>query len=100
MGGPVESRGKIDWSVIFDLIASEYGYDWSQFVSMTYKMLDACMEAISRRTHNKTVVQAAMHGIKMDLYRRHKPVSEKDLDNARSEIEKLLKEKQVSPNGK
>jgi len=63
---------------------------------MTYKMLDACLEAIARRTHNQTSIQAAMHGIKMDLYKRIKPVSEKTLAYARSEAFKILQRKQAA----
>ena len=97
MGRSDESRVKsVDWSIIFDSIASEYGYTWRQFTNLTYKLLDTCLEAIARRTHNKTVVLAAMHGIKVDLYKRHKPVSEKILKTADAEIFKLLKSKQVA----
>ena len=53
-----------------------------------------------RRTHNNTVVNAAMHGIKMDLYQSQKPIKQEVLDNAKHEAHKLLKEKQVLKNGK
>jgi len=101
VGRSVEQNAPIDWSIIFDSIASEYGYTWQQFVNMTYKLLNHCLEAIARRTHNNTVVQAAMHGLKMDLYKRVKPVSEKILDQATSEAYKLLQQKQSAvKNGK
>jgi hypothetical protein len=101
VGKPVERSPGLDWSIIFDLIASEYGYTWDQFISFTYKQLNACLEAIARRTHDNTVIRAAMHGIKLDMYRRVKPVSQKILKQAESEIQKLLKEKQkAAKNGK
>ena len=100
MDRPVKKSPSADWSIIFDSIASEYGYTWGQFVSMTYKMLDACLEAIARRTHNQTAVLASMHGIKMDLYKRIKPISEKTLDQARAQAYKILKRKQLKTNGK
>ena len=95
MGRPAR-RSQVDWSIIFDSIASEYGYTWDQFTGMTYKMLDVCLEAISRRTHNKNAVLAAMHGIKIDLYRRIKSPSSKDLEKGRSEAFKILQEKQAA----
>ncbi|GAG41635.1 unnamed protein product [marine sediment metagenome] len=59
------------------------------------------MKAIARREHNKTAVLAAMHGIKLDLYQRVKPVSEKSLESAAIETEKILKQKQAEiKNGK
>ena len=96
MGGPVKQRDPVDWSIIFDSIASEYGYTWDQFIAMTYKLLNACLESIARRSHNKTAVLAAMHGIKMDLYKEHegKPLSKDDIKRAKTEVEKILKEKQ------
>jgi hypothetical protein len=94
VGGSVGRTGETDWAIIFDLIAAEYGYTWNQFISFTYKQLNASLEAIARRTHNKTVVRAAMHGIKLDLYQRVKPASQKQLKQAEDEIQKLLKEKQ------
>jgi len=102
VGRPVQKRhAGVDWSVIFDSIASEYGYTWEQFINMTYKLLNCCLEAIAKRTHNNTVIQAAMHGIKMDLYKRVKPVSEKLLEQANIETYKLLQQKQVAAkNGK
>lgn len=100
MGRPVKNSAPADWSIIFDSIASEYGYTWGQFVSMTYKMLDACLEAIARRTHNQTAVLASMHGIKMELYKRIKPISEKVLDQARAQAYKILQRKQAVSNGK
>jgi len=81
------------------LIASEYSYTWDQFTGLTYKILNACLEAIARRTHNKIVVQAARRGIKVDLYKRIKPISEEVLKNARSEAFKILKQKQAENNG-
>jgi len=101
VGGPVSAASSVDWSIIFDLVASEYGYTFEQFIGLTYKLLDSCLEAIARRTHNKTAVTAAMHGIKMDLYKRVKAPSEKFLENARTEAYKILKEKQAAiKNGK
>ena len=101
MGGSVGQNASPDWSVIFDSIASEYGYTWEQFVSMTYKLLNHCLEAIAKRNHNNYAAQAALHGLKMDLYKRVKPVSEKVLDQARSEAYKLLQQKQSAvKNGK
>ena len=94
MGGPAQKHASPDWSLIFDVIASEYSYTWKQFTGLTYKQLDACLEAIAARTHNKTAVLAAMHGIKMDMYRKPIPVSEKTLELASIETEKILKAKQ------
>lgn len=99
MDRPVCQNPTVDWSIIFDLIASEYGYTWQQFTNLTYKLLDACLEAITRRTHNKTAALAAMHGIKMDLYKRFKPVSETTLAQAKAEALKFLKQKRTA-NGK
>ncbi len=92
----VERTPPLDWSIIFDLIASEYGYTWEQFSGLTYKLLNSCLEAISRRNHNKTAVLAAMHGIKMDLYRRVKPVSDKTLQDAKEGAYNLLKERRAA----
>lgn len=94
MGGSVEKTTPTDWAIIFDLIASEYGYTWEQFIGLTYKLLDSCLEAIARRTHNKTAVLASIHGIKMDLYKRVQPVSEKVLADAKTQAYDLLKQKQ------
>ena len=96
MGGPDEKRDaeKLDWSLIFDLIASEYSYTWEQFTGMTYKQLDACMEAINRRNHNSLVTQAALKGVKLDAYRKKKAISNADMKSAREVIRKLLAEKQ------
>lgn len=100
MGRPVRS-GDVDWSIIFDLIASEYSYTWKQFIKLTYKQLNIYLEAIARRNHNKTAVLASMHGIKIDLYKRIKPVSKQTLENARKEAYKILKQKQkAAQNGK
>lgn len=62
-------------------------------MGMTYKLLNACLESIARRNHNQTAVLASMHGIKMDLYKQSKPVSEETLLSAREEAEKLIKQK-------
>lgn len=97
MDGPSHSdSNRVDWAIIFDLVASEYGYTWAQFTELTYKQLNVFLEAILRRTHNKTVVLAAMHGIKLDPYRRIKPPSERMLKKALDETEKILKEKQIA----
>lgn len=95
MDRSVERSASVDWSIIFDSIASEYGYTWEQFAGLTYKLLAACLEAIARRTHNNTAVLASIHGIKMDLYKRSKPISKKILANAEAEAYKLLKKKRT-----
>lgn|GEM_PF-5595676 len=98
-----KKASRIDWSIIFDLIASEYGYTWEQFTGMTYKILDACLEAIHRRTHNKTAVLAQMHGIKMELYEKRQkiaPPSEKTLKAVDKHISDILKEKQKQAKNK
>ena len=101
MGGPARKAAPADWSVIFDTIASEYGYTWEQFAGMTYKLLDSCLEKIAARTHNKTAILAAMHGIKIELYQKPTPVSEKTLEYAAEETQKILKQKQIAAkNGK
>lgn len=101
MERPAKQSEAVNWSEIFDSIASEYGYTWDQFTGLTYKLLDACLESIAKRQHNKTSVYAAMHGIKMDLYRRNKPVSEKTLQQAEKRAYELLKQKREAvKNGK
>jgi len=60
---------------------------------MTYKLLDACLDAIARRNHNKTAVEAAMHGIKMELYKIHKPLTKEEIEAARNEVAKILNKK-------
>jgi len=92
---PGRSRDqRTDWGEIFDLIASEYGYGWEKFTGLTYKQLHAWLGAIAKRTHNQLVVLAAMHGLKMDLYRQLKAPSKQILADADVEIYKQLKEKQ------
>lgn len=94
MGGPVRPV-EVDWSIIFDLVAAEYGYTWEQFVGLTYKLLNACMENIARRTHNERVVIAQMHGLKMELYKKSVPIPDETLQRASQRTVEILKEKQL-----
>ena len=89
----------VNWANVFDLVASEYGYTWDQFTGLTYIQLHAFLEAINRRTHNNTAVQAAMHGIKVDLYKKIDPPAAENLQQIDDEITKIFKEK-ASANGK
>lgn len=94
MDGPASTRDPVNWSIIFDIIASEYGYTWVQFSGMTYKLLNECLESINRRTHNSIAVQAALRGIQMDLYQKHVPADAKTIEQSRMEAEKILKKRQ------
>lgn len=95
MASPNGNDNRVDWAETFDLIASEYGYTWKQFIRLTYKQLYHCLKAIKRRIHNKTAVLAAMHGIKMEFYKEIKSPSKEILQKAQVEIDKILKEKQA-----
>lgn len=94
MDGSADSSPPADWSIIFDLFASEYGYTWEQFISMTYKQLNACLTCIYRRTHNKTAVQARIHGIDMDFWKEDIKPKKEVFDKANDLVDKLLREKQ------
>ena len=100
MGGRDGKGASPDWPVIFDLIASEYGYSWRRFVGLTYKQLDAFLEAIAARSHNNMATQAAMRGIKVEPYKKVEPVSEKALEGARANAYKILEQKRAAKNGK
>jgi len=70
---------------------------------MTYKLLNSCLEAINRRTHNNIAIQAAMRGIKLSLYKppvKIEPPSKEMLAKARSEIYNIFQAKQAAANGK
>jgi hypothetical protein len=45
-------------------------------------------------------MRAAMHGIKLDLYKRIKPPSKDILNAANAKISDILKRKQAKKNGK
>lgn len=87
-------RGGNDWGLIFDLIASEYGYTWSEFTELTYKQLNACLESIARRTHNDYAFIANIHGVEMDYYQKIEPPSKAILEKARKRTEEILRKKQ------
>lgn len=87
----------IDWSEIFDVFASEYGYTWDTFISMTFKQVNALMVAFNKRKHNEMALQAAMHGVKMEPIREKIPMTKKDKKTLNDLIQKKLAEKR---NGK
>lgn len=93
MGRPAR-KDSTDWPLIFDLIASEYGYTWNQFGELTYKLLHATLEAIQQRTHNNLVIQAALRGVKLNPYKKLKSISEIDLKAGDQQVSEILKRKQ------
>ena len=91
--GSATDGDRVDWSIIFDIVASEYGYCWKDFTALTYKQLDTFLEVIAQRRHNDIVVQASLHGIKLESYRKKQTISKKVLTKARKMTQQLLAEK-------
>lgn len=102
MAGPDQRAAEVDWSIIFDLIASEYGYTWEQFTGLTYKLLNACIKKIDKRKYDQAVFLAKIHGAQLkNEPAQLKPPSEELLKYAEAEALKTLKQKQEAlRNGK
>ena len=93
-GGPAAE--KVDWSEIFDLIASEYGYTWGQFTALTYTQLEAFLGAVSRRRHSDVAINAQIHGIRMEARQKQAPVSDAVLREADRMTREMLSEKRAN----
>jgi hypothetical protein len=65
---------------VFDIIASEYGYTLEQFGQMTVREVFVCMSNISKRKNNDLVIQAKLHGMKLEDNTKKKMVISKDDD--------------------
>lgn len=51
--------------MIFDIVASEYGYTLSQFSALTPCVLFIALDRIARRNHNAFACRAALMGVKI-----------------------------------
>ena len=51
--------------MIFDLIASEYGYSFEDIRNMTMREIDIAMKYIGIRKHNEIAVNGKIHGLDM-----------------------------------
>lgn len=100
MGGSVKETASIDWSIIFDTIASEYGYTWEQFIYLTHKQLAAFLAAIDKRLYDKIRINAAIHGIKIDEKAATKQPSDTELKEAEKATNELLRQRRAAKNGK
>jgi hypothetical protein len=99
MGRPIDGAPSVDWSIIFDTIANEYGYDWERFTSLTYKQLDAFLEAIDKRRYSDFRSRIILHGGRdPGPYIKKQPVKESDLADAKAQMNEILKRKQIEAN--
>ena len=61
----VKKKEDHDWSEIFDLIASEYGYRFSDIRGMTPREIQAALRSITKRKDSAWRFEAALHGVKL-----------------------------------
>lgn len=82
--------------MIFDLIASEYGYSFTQIRAMTMREIETAVRNISRRRTDQAKFDASLHGVQLDQKPEHSELSRENRELMDRGLEKLMKRRRVA----
>jgi len=93
------SKDKVDWSAIYDVLASEYGWTLEYIHCMTKRHAAMCMTKINDRKYYEYSLQADLHGRKIKE-REHSVSNDSDIsdelrDKTDRAMEKIIARKKL-----
>jgi len=82
--------------MIFDLIASEYGYSFAEIRAMTMREIETALRHISRRRTDQAKFDASLHGVTIDAPEHPSQISSEKREAMDRGLEKIMRRRRVT----